>query len=152
MNRADFQDLIEQHVVAVLALIRAEEPLADLVFEGDVSGDPDMSVNVWHDTGFYSAHDATDTPVDVEVTFTIHSVGKDRWQATWASGRVTAALLGVVPTIDGRRCWRIASAGSQPVGIDRDVSPPKFLAVDRFTLRSTPNHDPAPEPDPEPTT
>lgn len=138
MIRADYQYLIERHVTAVLDLIRAVEPLADLVFEGDVKGDPDMYVNVWHDTGFYSAHDATDTPVDVEVTFTIHSVGKDRWQATWASGRVTAALLGVVPTVEGRRCWRIAPAGSVPVARDDDVTPPKFIAKDRFTLRSTP--------------
>lgn len=130
--------LIEAHVAAVLALLRDDPRISGVIFEGDVTGNPDMYVNVWHDTGFYSAHDASGSPVDVEVTFTVHSVGSDRWQATWASGRVTARLLGVVPLIDGRRCWRIESAGSQPVFKDTDVDPPRFLAVDRFTLRSTP--------------
>lgn len=138
MNRDDYRTVIQDHVDATLSLIRADPQLQDVVFEGDVDGNPDRYVNVWHDTGFYSAHDATGQPVDVEVTFTIHSVGMERWQATWSSGRVTAALLGVVPNVAGRRCWRIESAGSLPVRKDTDVDPPKFLAVDRFTLRSTP--------------
>ncbi|MDQ7877370.1 hypothetical protein Q9R08_05200 [Microbacterium sp. QXD-8] len=138
MNEAAYRDLIERHVEAVLALIRGDAQIANVVFEGDVTGDPGMYVNVWHDTGFYSAHDASDTPVDVEVTFTVHSVGRDRWQAVWASGRVTARVLGVVPQIEGRRCWRIAPAGSVPVARDDDASPLRFIARDRFTLRSTP--------------
>lgn len=138
MNPADFQDLVERHASAVLALLRADPQLADVVFEGDVTGDPERYINVHHDTGFYSGHDASGTAVDVDVTFTIHSVGLDRWQAVWGSGRVTAALLNIVPVVEGRRCWRIEPAGSQPVARDDDSSPPKFLAVDRFILRSTP--------------
>lgn len=138
MNRTDYLALIQRHVDAVLALIRADPQLADVVFEGDVSGDPQRYVNVFHDTGFYSAHDYVDNNVDVEVTFTIHSVGVERWQAVWVSGRVTAALLGIKPVVIGRRCWRIAPAGSQPVTKDMDVEPPKFFAADRFVLRSTP--------------
>lgn len=139
MNRADYQQLIEKHAEAVLDMIRADPQLATSVFEGDVTGDPERYVNVYHDTGFYSAHDYVDNNVDVEVTFTIHSVGVDRWQASWVSGRVTAALLGIKPVVDGRRCWRITHAGSQPVQKDMDVEPPKFFAVDRFVLRSTPS-------------
>lgn len=138
MNRSDYRDLIERHATAVLDQLKADTELAGFVFEGDVTGDPERYVNVWHDTGFYSAHDFTDAPVDVEVTFTIHSVGDSRWQAVWGSGRVTAQLLHFVPTIDGRRCWAITGAGSQPVRRDDDVSPPKFIAIDRFVLRSTP--------------
>lgn len=138
MIQDDFRDLIERHAQAVLTLLRADEQLVDVVFEGDVTGDPERYVNVYHDTGFYSGHDASGATVDVEVTFTIHSVGDDRWQAVWGSGRVTAALLNKVPDVEGRRCWRIEPAGSQPVTKDPDVSPPKFFAVDRFTLRSTP--------------
>lgn len=139
MNRTDYQDLIARHVAVVLALLRADPQLTDDVFEGDVTGDPERYVNVWHDTGFYSAHDALDHPVDVEVTFTIHSVGRTREQAVWVSGRVTAALLGIAPAIPGRRSWRIRPAGSQAVQRDDDADPIKFFAVDRFTLRSTPS-------------
>lgn len=138
MNRADYQDLVERHVQATLDLLAADGELAGTIFEGDVEGNPDRYTNVWHDTGFYSAHDLTDTPVDVEVTFTIHSVGRDRWQATWGSGRVTSALLGVTPVIAGRKAWRITSAGSQPVTKDTEINPPRFFAADRFVLRSTP--------------
>ncbi len=138
MNAADFRGLIEAHAAAVFTRLRADSELTAVVFEGDVAGDPDRYVNVFHDTGFYSAHDFTDSTGDVAVTFTIHSIGKQRWQAVWGSGRVTAQLLGFVPTIAGRRCWRITHEGSQPVRKDTDVTPPKFLAVDRFILRSTP--------------
>lgn len=130
--------LVEDHVTAVLELVRTDPQLVDVVFEGDVDDDPDMYVNVYHDTGFYGSHDAQGIQSDVEITFTIHSIGVDRWQATWASGRVTASLLDIVPIVAGRKCWRIRHAGSSPVAKDDDVSPPKFFAADRFVLRSTP--------------
>lgn len=138
MIQTDFRDLVERHATAVLDLLRADPQLVDVVFDGDVTGDPERYINVYHDTGSYSGHDASGTAVDVDVTFTIHSIGLDRWQAVWGSGRVTAALLNVVPVVEARRCWRIEPAGSQPVARDDDSSPPKFLAVDRFVLRSTP--------------
>lgn len=138
MNREEYRDLIERHAVAVLDELRADTELAGVVFEGDVKGNPERYVNVYHDTGFYTAHDYTDAPVDVEVTFTVHSIGDSRWQAVWGSGRVTAQLLRFKPTIDGRRCWPITAAGSRPVARDDDASPPKFIAIDRFVLRSTP--------------
>jgi hypothetical protein len=132
------QDLIEAHVTPVLERIRAATGLTEVVFEGDVKGDPPMYVNVFHDTGFHTRTTYVDVTTDVDVTFTIHSVGIQRWQAIWASGRVSAQLIDFKPVVEGRRCWRIASAGSQPVRPDDTVSPLKFLAVDRFTLHSTP--------------
>lgn len=138
MSPEEYRSLIERHATAVLERIREDDKLNGLVFEGDVDDDPDMYVNVFHDTGFYSSHEMTDLPVDVEVTFTIHSVGKDRWQAVWASGRVTAQLLRFVPTIDRRRCWRVRHEPGPPVAKDIDASPIRFLAIDRFILRSTP--------------
>lgn len=131
-------DLVETHIAPVLARLRAVGPLADLVFEGDAKGDPEMFVNVYHDTGFFAAHAYVDLSSDVTVTFTIHSIGRDRWQAVWASGQVTAQLLDFRPVIAGRRSHRIKSAGSQPVRKDTTIDPPKFLAVDRFTLHTTP--------------
>lgn len=130
--------LVERHAEAFLTLIRADSELDETVFDGDVHGEPERYVNVFHDTGFYSAHDALGMPVDLAVSFTVHSVGLDRWQAVWTSDRVRACVLGQVPQVDGRRCWRIESAGSQPVTRDADASPVKWFAADRYVMRSTP--------------
>lgn len=130
--------LVERHAEAFLALLRADSELSGTVFEGDVPGDPERYVNVYHDTGFYTAHDALGIPVDLAVTFTVHSVGLNRWQAVWTSDRARSRVLAQAPQIEGRRCWRIESAGSQPVTRDDDASPVKWFAADRYVLRSTP--------------
>ncbi|MBT2485811.1 MULTISPECIES: hypothetical protein [unclassified Microbacterium] len=135
-------DLIERHVEAVLARIRADAQLSDDVFEGDVTGDPERYVNVWHDTGFFEPRSILGEHQDVDITFTIHSVGDNRWQATWVDGRVLAALNDVVLEVPGRRCWKLQPAGSQPVQKDDDVQPVKFFAVRRFVLHSTPKETP----------
>lgn len=131
-------DLIERHVEALLARIREDDQLDDSIFEGEVKGKPERYVNVWHDTGFFEPRSILGEHQDVEITFTIHSVGNDRWQATWVDGRVLAALNDVVLTVPGRRCWKLQPSGSQPVQKDDDVLPVKFFAVRRFVLHSTP--------------
>lgn len=130
--------VVEAHVDAILARIRARPALAHLVFEGDVTGDPEVYVNVYHDTGFFTGHDLNEHQTDVEITLTIHGIGTTREQAVWASSAVTAQLLGFVPIVHGRRCWRLRQAGSQPVTKDMDATPPKFFTADRWVLRSTP--------------
>lgn len=134
----EVRTLLADHVAAVVARLRADTALADNVFEGNVKGDPAQYVNVHHDTGLYASHSYVDTITDVEVTFTVHSVGTTDWEATWRDGRVTAQLLDHIPTVTGRRCFRIKPAGSQPVTLDRDVTPPKHIAISRFVLRSIP--------------
>lgn len=138
MIPGEVRTLIEEHVAAVVGRLRDDPELADNVFEGNVQGDPAQYVNVHHDTGMYASHSYVDTITDVEVTFTVHSVGNTDWEATWRDGRVTAQLLDYIPTIPGRRCMRIKPAGSQPVTLDRDVTPPKHIAISRFVLRSIP--------------
>lgn len=131
-------DLIERHVAAVLERLRSDSELAVVVFEGDVTGDPQRYVNVWHDTGFLRGRSMVGEHQDVDITFTIHAVGDQRWQAVWVDGRVLALLNGWLPTVAGRRCWRLEPAGSMPVTKDTDVTPAKFLAARRYVLRSTP--------------
>lgn len=138
MTPEQVRTLIEAHVDAVTARLREDPIQTGSVFEGDVTGDPNQYTNVHHDTGVYAAHNYVDTISDVEVTFTIHSVGMTDWEATWRAGRVLAQLLQFKPTIPGRRCFRMEPAGSQPVTLDRDVTPPKHIAVNRFVLRSIP--------------
>lgn len=131
-------DLIERHTTALLARLKADTELADVIFEGDVDDDPERYVNVWHDTGFFAARSLLGEHQDVDITYTIHAVGLERWQAVWVDGRVLAALNDVVLTVPGRRCWKLRPAGTQPVQKDTTVAPPKFLAVRRFILHSTP--------------
>lgn len=135
-------DLIERHVTPLLTLIRADPQLSNVVFEGDVTGDPERYVNVFHDTGFFESRTILGEHQDVDITFTLHAVGNDRWQATWVDGRILAALNDVVLTVPGRRCWKLRPAGTQPVQKDDDVIPVKFFAVRRFVLHSTPKGTP----------
>lgn len=138
MSFATATDLIERHVQAVIDRLKSDPQLENVVFEGDVKNDPERYVNVWHDTGFFTARTMLGEHQDVDVTFTIHAVGDDRWQATWVDGRVLALLNDWKPTIAGRRCWRMEPAGTQPVQKDDDAVPVKFFAVRRFVLHSTP--------------
>lgn len=136
MNRADYADLVELHAQAFLDLIKADPELR--VFEGDVENAPEKYTNVFHTPGFYEGHTLGNELVDVTVTFTVHSVGLERWQAQWGAGRVTARVLGVTPVIAGRRCWRIGHEPGPPISKDTEVTPSRFLAIDRYTLKSTP--------------
>ena len=131
-------DLIERHVTAFLARLRSDPQLAQVVFEGDAEGDPDRYVNVFYDTGFFTPRSLIGEHQDVDITFTVHAVGDEQWQATWVDGRVLALLNDHILTVPGRRCWRLAPAGSQPVGKDTTVTPPKFLAARRYVLHSVP--------------
>lgn len=142
MTPDDYKDLVERHVQAFLALLKADPEIASSLFEGDVSGNPDRFTNVFHTPGFYEGHTLGNEPVDVTVTFTVHNVGLERWQAQWGSGRVTARVLGVPPPqIDGRKCWRIEHTPGPPIAKDKTVTPPKFLAIDEYTLKSTPGKE-----------
>lgn len=136
MNTAP--DLINRHVDALLARLRSDAQLASVVFQGEVTGDPDKYVNVWHDMGFFEPRTILGEHQDVDVTFTLHSIGKNAWQATWVDGRVLALLNDHILTVPGRRCFKLAPAGTQPVTKDTTVTPPKFLAVRRFILHSIP--------------
>ena len=135
-------DLIERHVEALLARLRDTPGLEGTVFDGDVTGDPDKYVNVFHDTGFFETRTVLGEHQDVDITFTIHAVGVDRWQATWVDGRIFTALNDTILNVPGRRCWKLAPAGSQPVKKDTTVTPPKFLAARRYILHSTPRRTP----------
>lgn len=131
-------DLIERHVQSVVDRLKSDPQLTNVVFEGDVTGDPERYVNVWHDTGFFPGRSMLGEHQDVDITFTIHGVGNERWQATWVDGRILALLNDWKPAVGGRRCWRLEPAGTRPVDKDDTVTPVKFLAARRYVLHSTP--------------
>jgi hypothetical protein len=132
-------DLIERHVAALIDVLKTDQPIAPFVFDGDVQGDPDLYVNVHHDTGYSESRTMLGEHQDVDVTFTLHSVGRTRWQATWTDGRVYALLNDRILTVPGRRCFKLAPAGTQPVQKDTSIpTSPRFIAVRRLTLHSIP--------------
>lgn len=138
MNREAFATLVEDHVQAFLGLIRADTELDGYLFEGDADSSLDRFINVFHTPGFYEGHTQGNEPVDVTVTLTVHSVGLDRWQAQWGLGRVTARVLRAPIQVPGRRCWPIEHEAGPPIAKDKEVTPPKFLGIDRYILKSTP--------------
>ena len=126
------------HVAHVLARVRAPADMAEIVFEGDVTGNPEVYINAFNDTGMWTGHDYTEQHNDLDITFTFQGVGETREQAVWALDHVDAQLRNWRPTIAGRTCWRMQHAGSQTVARDEDADPIKFFGATRWTLHSTP--------------
>jgi len=130
------QDLVKLIVEPVLTQLRSGD-LADLVFEGDVAGNPERYVNVYHDLGNRVSRTIVDEVGDVTVTFWVHSIGKERWQAVWCSDRVTLALHKFRPVIEGRTCFPMRHVGGQSIKKDDSVSPPRLFGVDMWELHTT---------------
>lgn len=131
-------DLIERHVSALLAVLRSDSQLSPVVFEGTVTGTPQRYVNVFHDSGMFSPRTIVDEHQDVEITFTVHGVGADRWQAQWVDGRVLSLLNDRVLVVPGRKCQKLVPAGGQGPTKDDDVTPAKWFTARRFSLFSVP--------------
>ncbi|RCL91795.1 MAG: hypothetical protein DBW62_00635 [Microbacterium sp.] len=130
------EDLIKSIVEPVLTQLRSGD-LASIVFEGDVDEDPERYVNVYHDIGNRASRTIVDEVGDVTVTFWVHSVGRERWQAVWCSDLVTLALHKFRPTISGRTCFPMRHIGGQPIKKDDSVAPPRQFGVDMWELHTT---------------
>lgn len=138
MNRDEYADLVERHVTPFLELIRADPELEGFLFQGDADSSLERFTNVFHTPGYFEGHTLGNEPVDVTVTFTVHNVGLERWQAQWGAGRVAARVLRAPIVVPGRRCWPITHTPGPPIAKDKEVTPPKFLAIDTYVLKSTP--------------
>ncbi len=75
---------------------------------------------------------------DIQVDFQLTCVGESSEQALWCADKARTAINRVIPTVSGRVCWPIwADEQPQPVRRDDAVDPPKFVAISRWSLRST---------------
>lgn len=72
-----------------------------------------------------------------ELRFQITSVGQTPDQAQWVADKTSAAVLGGIPTVVGRRVWPTVEEGSQPLRRD-DTSTPLFFATAQYLTRSDP--------------
>lgn len=76
---------------------------------------------------------------DAAQTFQVSYVGKTAEQADALRDRGRAALLAAAAiSVSGRTVGLVELADSMPVRRDDDVTPPLYLAVDRFTAYTTP--------------
>lgn len=124
---------------AVLARLRSDPQLAQVVFEGGaVNGKPERYVVVWADSGARSSDRYDGVQVNVTKTYTIHCVGSSPVQAKWVNERVVGLLVNWRPTVVGRSCQRLKHEVSRPLAVDRDVSPWLHYTVDQFDLFTAP--------------
>jgi hypothetical protein len=129
------------HVDAVLDLLRTAAAATSVaVHDGqspNLAATPYLVVYADPGVGSHLAMDGVSGHLDQVIQIT--AVGGSRWQAGMAADLARDALLDVVPTVAGRRCWPIRQEFAQPARIDVD-DPDLFIAVAGYRVRS----DPAP--------
>jgi hypothetical protein len=130
--------VLDDHVAAFFALAQGNAELGADVFEGEVLNGPERYASVWPSNGIRAAERLDLAQIQISPTFTVHSVGKTPSQARWVADRVTLQVLGVRPTVPGRKCWPIRLAASQPIQLDRNINPHLWYGVDVFQFTSTP--------------
>lgn len=75
---------------------------------------------------------------DMQMDFQLTCVGESSEQALWCADKARTAINRAIPAVSGRVCWPIwADEQPQPVLRDDAVNPPKFVAISRWSLRST---------------
>jgi len=112
--------------------------LADCTFQGVVSDRPDRYVTLFMDSGDWVQERLTGPQSTATFSLTFHSVGSTAEQAQYVAEKVFLQLLGFTPNVPSRECRRIRHVNSQPIQLDRDVSPPIYYCVDQFELTSDP--------------
>jgi hypothetical protein len=112
--------------------------LAGAVFEGLVLDRPDRYVSLFLNSGARSPFRFTGNSSRADFTLTVHSVGKTVEQVGWLQERVIGQYVDWVPTIQGRRCYRLTHEVSRPPDLDDSLSPPLFYAVDEFDFSTFP--------------
>jgi len=68
------------------------------------------------------------------VEWQVTSVGVTADQALWMAHKSRQALNGWLPTVSGQTFSPVTLDGSNAVQRDDDVQPPRFYAVDRYTV------------------
>lgn len=129
---------VRQHVDAIVALLTAANLTTTVAEAADDTATP--FVVVWPSPGLAHAETLKSPNTDLTVGFQITCVGETAEQALWCHDKARAAIDRVVPTVSGRTAWPIFSEFQpQPVRRDDAVSPPLFVAVSEWSLRTSPS-------------
>lgn len=73
-----------------------------------------------------------------DVAFQVTSVGLDPEGARSVAERVRAAVLAKRPAVAGRLTWKVTHDASNPLRLDRDVTPHVFYLADSYSFGSVP--------------
>lgn len=127
------------HDTALLERIREVTALADSVFDGDVTGQPQRYVNV-HSTRGLARPDRLPggLPTRIRKTYWVHSVGASKSQADGVAERVLAQIVGYVLIVPGWVCEPLMHEASEPVQKDDSRQPVLYYGVDQLDVYSTP--------------
>jgi hypothetical protein len=124
--------------MAVLERLREDPFLATTTFEGVVTNRPARYCTLFANNGPTEVSRFSGYESRVLFTYWVHSVGTTPDQAQLVGDHVLGQLLNARLSVAGRRCWPLRHPASQPVQIDRDVTPALWYGVDQFDLVSDP--------------
>lgn len=133
------EQLTDPHWDALLARLREHPILAAATFDGVVPGTPQRYLNVHGNIGRRSGWSLRRRQGRIDYTFTIHSVGRDPAQARAVGQAMVTQLADWTPVVEGRSCFPLVHAVSQPIYLDDDdAESPVWYGVDQYDLSSLP--------------
>lgn len=127
---------VRLHVDAIAALLTAANLTTTV---GEASDNPEPPYVVLYPSPGQAIGENLKTPTgDMLVDFQLTCVGESVEQALWLHDKAREAIDHVTPTISGRTAWPIWSdEPPQPIRRDDAMNPPLFVAVSRWSLRTT---------------
>jgi len=127
---------VRLHVDAIKALLSAANLTTTV---GEAGDNPETPYVVLYPSPGQAIGENLKTPTgDMLVDFQLTCVGESVEQALWLHDKAREAIDHVTPTIAGRTAWPIWSdEAPQPIRRDDQLNPPVFVAVSRWSLRTT---------------
>lgn len=130
----------EPHVLALLALLATGLPpsITAAVGRAPLESAPPYVV-LYPDAGDVVSARLAERHRRITVHVIVHAIGSGPEQAVWAGDKARAVLLGPAPAVAGRHTYPLVQTpGMPPLSRDDDVSPPLYMAVTEYEMRSDP--------------
>lgn len=130
----------ESHVRALDAKLKTELPASVGVGLGRApQGRPPPYVVQYPDPGDVQAARLDGQRQHITLHIIVHAIGVGPEQASWCADHARLVLLGAPPVVAGRKVHRLTQdPAPPPMSRDDDVSPPLYLQVVEYELRSDP--------------
>jgi hypothetical protein len=125
------------HTDAVLALLQADT--SRRTYDAKVPADATMPYRtLFTDDGLDEATNLEAVPDVLTVLVQVTASGLNRTSTQIAMDKAHAALVGVTPTVAGRKCSPLRQINSRRITEDRDVTPHVLYAVSEYEFYSVP--------------
>jgi hypothetical protein len=128
------------HTSALLAFLRADPGLKDVVFDGMVPGQaPSRYVLVFAQSMDHEVDRMAGRQRPLTARHTIHSIGQVPAEAQWLADKVSARLVGARIPVAGRRSSPVRHESGDPLRVDTGGnSPAVYFLADDYSWVSTP--------------